>query len=273
VHHSDKSYNYICFIDESGDEGFSFGQGSSEWFIISALVIKNTEEKAVVDLIAEIKSRLKWPANKPLHWRKLHHIEKDIFAEQIGKYKWHIATVAVCKPDIREKEFFGERYRLYFYCARYLLERVSWLVRDELKKTGLNTGKVKFIFSNRSNMSFGELKDYFNVLKRKSELNDIDIRIEWKYIDFDLIEVYTPGKQEGLQIADAIAGIFWAGFETILKKGCVFDYAKKIKGLIYNYQQNCWGYGLKIMPAETQKKIESGENNNWRWCLEEYVKK
>jgi len=103
-------------------------------------------------------------------------------------------------------------------------------------------------------MSFGELKDYFNVLKRKSELNDIDIRIEWKYIDFDLIEVYTPGKQEGLQIADAIAGIFWAGFETILKKGCVFDYAKKIKGLIYNYQQNCWGIWFKDNAGRNTKE-------------------
>ena len=37
------AHSFIAYIDESGDEGFSFaanpGQGSSHWFVISAAMI------------------------------------------------------------------------------------------------------------------------------------------------------------------------------------------------------------------------------------------
>ena len=37
------SATFVVYIDESGDEGFSFGKGSSEWFVLSAVVTKKAQ--------------------------------------------------------------------------------------------------------------------------------------------------------------------------------------------------------------------------------------
>ena len=34
------SASFVVYVDESGDEGFSFGQGSSDWFVLSAVITR-----------------------------------------------------------------------------------------------------------------------------------------------------------------------------------------------------------------------------------------
>ena len=34
------SASFVVYVDESGGEGFSFGQGSSDWFVLSAVITR-----------------------------------------------------------------------------------------------------------------------------------------------------------------------------------------------------------------------------------------
>ncbi len=42
---------FVVYIDESGDEGFLFEKGSSEWFIISAAITRKVSDLETVKLI------------------------------------------------------------------------------------------------------------------------------------------------------------------------------------------------------------------------------
>lgn len=76
---------FTVFVDESGDEGFKFGNGTSEWFVLSAVIVRSARELELVALTNGIKTRLnKLPLKKPLHFRRLKHEQKVLFADQIS---------------------------------------------------------------------------------------------------------------------------------------------------------------------------------------------
>lgn len=51
---------YTAYIDESGDEGFSFDEGSSSWSVISAVVIKKHLELNTVKLLDEVRVLMRY---------------------------------------------------------------------------------------------------------------------------------------------------------------------------------------------------------------------
>ena len=63
-------------------------------------------------------------------------------------------SVLIHKPSVKEPEKFRERYRLYFYAVRYLLERASWIRRDHRSRGDVGNGSGEIVFSNRSGMSY-----------------------------------------------------------------------------------------------------------------------
>ena len=66
-----KISSFVTYIDESGDEGFVFkpcGAGSSRWFVLSALVIRNKNDHQLIDCLAEARDVLKKPRLFPLHF-------------------------------------------------------------------------------------------------------------------------------------------------------------------------------------------------------------
>jgi hypothetical protein len=40
--------SFVAYIDESGDEGFKFAKGSSEWFVLSAAITRKRFDVATV---------------------------------------------------------------------------------------------------------------------------------------------------------------------------------------------------------------------------------
>ena len=50
---------YIAFIDESGDEGFKFDRGSSNWFVLSGYIIKKSFCQNTIDCIENLKNEFK----------------------------------------------------------------------------------------------------------------------------------------------------------------------------------------------------------------------
>ena len=154
------SPTFMVYVDESGDEGFSFGRGSSEWFVLSAVIIKKVTELETVKLVDCIRTQLQKPEKKPLHFRDLKHEQRLPFIGEISKAPLRTVSVIIHKPSIKEPEKFHERFRLYYYTVRYLLERVSWYCRDHKLPKDKGDGSAQIIFSNRSGMSYLEMKEY-----------------------------------------------------------------------------------------------------------------
>jgi hypothetical protein len=247
---------FVAYIDESGDEGFSFAKGSPEWFILSAVVTRKASDLATVKLVDKVRTILGKPPKKPLHFRDLKHEQRLPLVAEIAKADLRVAALLVHKPSLHSPETFRKRYLLYFYACRYLFERVSWYCRDHRGDGG--DGSVCIVFSNRSGMAYEELGEYLERLRTMGG----DIQIDWSVVRRDQIWAMTPGRGMGLQIADAVAGSFYYAVQPSSAGFTEDRYARMLRPVVYSRQGRFEGYGLKFWPSLSQD-LMSGDRFSW----------
>jgi len=241
------SIGFRVYIDESGDEGFVFsspGQGSSRWFVLSAVVTRAENDLETVKLVDHVRQHLRRQPRSELHFRKLKHDHRLPYLDAIAKAKLRTVNLLIQKTSIQEPEKFqAEKHLLYRYAARYLLERVSWLCRDARRDP---SATAHVTFSNRSSMSYTELTDYLKLLKDKT--NEFGVRIDWTVVDCDQIEARTHDSLMGLQIADAVASSFFFGVEKSQFGFTEPRYALMLQPVVYRHEGTYFGYGIKLWP-------------------------
>lgn len=250
--------SFRVYIDESGDEGFVFnadGSGSSRWLILSAVVTRTVNDEAVVRLMEGVRKTLGRPPLHPLHFCKLEHQQRVPYVEKIAQTSLRTVSVLIYKPVIMEPEKFQtQKHLLYRYACRFLLERVSWLCRDQRRKDEGN-GQAEIIFSNRSQMSYEELRGYLRHLKDNSD--EMRVTIDWSVIDPDLVRAVAHDKLAGLQVADAVASSLFAAV-NVNRYGNVEDrYAKVLSPTFYRHKATFLGYGVKFWPDDLAKLKEA----------------
>jgi hypothetical protein len=132
------------------------------------------------------------------------------------------------------------------------LERISWLCRDHRNKNEGN-GQVEIIFSNRSIMSYEELRAYLRLLK---EQRDQDVRIDWNVVDPKYVSAVNHEQLAGLQVADAVASSLFYAVHPSRYGEIEEKYAALLSPTFYRHKNNALGYGIKFWPAdlETLKK-------------------
>jgi hypothetical protein len=259
--------SFVVYIDESGDEGFLFDKGSTAWFVLSAVITEKTTDLETVKLVDTVRLKLgRQPTDKdPLHFRKIKHEQRLPFVHEISEANLKAVIIMIHKPSITNVELFQQRFRLYFYASRLLLERVSWYCRDHKTAHTGGDGTAEICFSNRGGMKYDELRTYMETLKLKTQLNDV--RIDWDIIKTSQITALSP-KLMGMQIADAIASSFFFGTQ-LNQYGFVEDrYVRMLKSVVYQHRGRYNGYGLKIWPNEAETLVKS--LNYMAWLLEVY---
>ena len=261
--------SFRVYIDESGDEGFAFGRGSSEWFVLSAVVTHAAEDLAGVKVVDTVRTRLGRPEKKPLHFRDLRHEHRLVYVDEIARQPLKVVSVLVHKPSLNEPEKFQERYRLYFYAVRYLLERVSWYCRDHRHAKDAGDGTAAIAFSNRSGMSYAELRDYVKLLETQTSM--FDVRVDWSVIRAEGIRAFTAGRLMGLQVADAVAGSFFYATQASQYGFTEDRYARMLKPVVYQHRGRYVGYGLKLWPREVEARL--GGEERLAWIRQEYETK
>jgi len=260
--------SFRVYIDEAGDEGFKFRdnlavQSSSDWFVLSAFITRKASDIETVKVIDRIRQDFGLEPKKHIHWKDLKHPQKVRYCQIIAGQKARIITVSVHKPSLMEPETFRERYRLYFYAVRYLLERVSWFVRDHHnpQKHG-GDGFAEIIFSNRQGMPYDEMKEYLRRLDKQRE-SGADVRIDLQRLPLDKITTLTPGRCMGLQLADAAAGALFNALERDRYGNTEPRYVRELMPVLYRHDERITGYGLKIIPREATKYIADEISLEW----------
>ncbi len=250
------SVGFRVYIDESGDEGFKFdqpGKGSSRWFVLSAVVTRAVDDLETVKLVDDVRATLNKPPREPLHFRRLKHEHRLPYVDAIGKARLRAVNLMIHKPSILEPEkFIAEPHLLYRYATRYLLERVSWLCRDA-RRSSTETARV--VFSNRSCMSYDEIRNYLQRLKDRT--NEFGVRIDWSVLDPQRIEARAHDSLMGLQIADAVASSFYMACELTPQGYNEPRYAGMLRDVLYRHDRQCLGYGLKFWPRDAAEFTES----------------
>ena len=247
------SHSFVAYIDEAGDEGFVFkpdGSGSTRWFVLSALVVRKENDRQLVQLVREIRQLLNKSADFVLHARKLKHEQRIPIARRIGASRVRTVSVLIHKPSIAKPDNFRKPYALYRYASRLLLERVSWLCREH-HTPGQGNGQVDLVFSNRSAMSYDDLRSYLQKLKGNAA-----VEIDWNVIDPARIRAVNHDQLAGLQLVDEVATGTLHAVRLSSYGETEPRYLECMAPSLYRHKTKVLGYGLKLWcedPVERQK--------------------
>lgn len=242
------AHSFIAYIDESGDDGLDkfrlqgANGGASTWLVLSAFVTRYSRDLELVSWRNEILSRIPERKSRNLHFAQLNHAQKIVAAQSIATKRCQAVSVLSDKTTISEG-IYKQKNQLYFYLARYLVERVSWLCRDLRRQVPEGDGRAKIIFSRRGGMSYPDFRQYLEKL-RDSE----NTQIHWPVIDIAGIEAEDHSRRAGLQLADIVASAFSSGIEPNRHGNCEARYAEILKPIVFQRNKNYFSYGMKLVP-------------------------
>lgn len=261
--------SFVVYIDESGDEGFTFhpdGKGSSRWLVLSAVVYRISNATAPVQALKAARDVLGMDAKKAFHFSEMKHDQRVVLMHQIAQTSFRSVSVISYKPHIPDPETYqANKNMLYRYLTRLLLERVSWFCRD-MRKTGEGDGTAEIVFSDRASMSYVLLRGYVDLLRQQAA-NGGPVKIYWPSIVTAQIRAVAHTQLAGLQIADAVASSTYSAIRLNRYGMAEPAYVAPLKGHVYRHKGQCQGYGLKFVSKFDQLKIEMPHLNaafqNW----------
>jgi hypothetical protein len=261
-------YRFVAYIDESGDPGLNRvkpidDNGSSEWLIVSAIVVSELNEIECDNLVRAIASNFKNFQSNQLHFSKMNEAKKLFACEKLANFPCRIFTVASNKKNMKGwRNKFAELKSLdtnWFYCwlTRILLERVTHWVESRSIAEFQAPEKLKLVFSNRGGLSYSQMKTYFDWLKMKSNAGSLFLPLgdlRWSVMARELVEIAPSHERGGLQLADIAASALFKACDKFDTGACDPRFAKALKPRVASiYDEDGYriysGYGLKLMPS------------------------
>lgn len=241
--------SFIAYVDESGDEGFTFnedGSGSSRWFVLSAAVFRRANEASALSALRGARAILSWEPKKPFHFSSMKHEQRLVLLHAIAKIGFRTVSIISYKPDIPDVERYqANKCLLYRYLTRLLIERISWLCRDKHHPAD-GEGLVDLVFSDRASMSYDHMRGYINLLRQQSEAG-AGVSIHWPAINMANLRAVAHAQLAGLQIADAVATSHLYGVRLSRLGVADPSYMHLLRGHVYRHKGNHFGYGVKFL--------------------------
>ena len=222
------------YIDEAGDLGIGRG---THWFVLTAVIVNNSSEPALRNIFKTIKKDLNLDN---IHFRKLRNFEQRAYVVDkliSADFEYINIILDTTKLDIARlksnRESLSEKpsVLLYNHACRYLIERVSWLLRD--------TDRVgDIVLSSRGTSRDSELIDYINNKLLHYSQNKIANR-------FTNISSKSADSWDMLQLADICAtSMFY--YHEVNSYGFVLPcYTYKLKKFLYQRNGTISKYGMK----------------------------
>ncbi len=275
-------YDYIAYIDESGDDGLRRVKpldrnGASEWLVLSAVVIAATREKETVTWVKGIISQMRHHQRKGLHFKHLNAAKKRKVCTELAGLPVRCFVVASNKKNMRGyRNPFAEIIpsQNWFYCwlTRLLLERVTHFVEQRSNKDFGLVRKLKVEYSNRGGLSYAQMSAYYDWLRMKSSGKNLYLPLgdlSWSVMHRDLLEVHNHQDRAGLQLADIVAGAFFKACDVFDTGNCDPVFAKLLEPKMARYPDTSdgqiSGYGVKLMPNWRKAQLRNDQQEVFRF--------
>ena len=174
--------------------------GATRWFILGALIVPKDLDLQTSTMVSRIKRTFGKTDLDTLHWSHVRNHDKRLYiCKELQTEQWVYSAVITDKrhPMMKEAAGLRQKWKLYFYSTRLLLERLSWYARD-----AGNNGKAHLIFENRSNMKYSELRDYLDKLYGWIP----PLQISWRNLAWKTFQVKPKSASRLLQASDCVAG-------------------------------------------------------------------
>ncbi|MCD8150735.1 MAG: DUF3800 domain-containing protein [Clostridiales bacterium] len=218
------------YIDESGDLGVNRG---TQWFVLTAVVVDMEDEPAIRQTIMSLRSHLNVNC---IHMRTIKDFSRKRFiVRELSKHNFTYMNILFDTHKFDLNKMTSERIA-YNYICRYLIERVSWLLRD--------TNRIgNIVLSSRGTSKDGELIDYIKSKLMNYEFNNVSKC-------FASIKSYSAPSRDLLQLADVCATTMFWSYE---KNGYGFItpcFARQLKKKLYSRNGQIMSYGIKYFSDE-----------------------
>ena len=249
---------YVAYVDESGDVGFRFGEGSSRWFVLSAVILRRSVEMQELMLVDELRAKInslrppeRWiPDKKPLHFRDLGHEQRRFFARRMAFAKLKSVTVLIDKTMLGGTDY-QDATRLYQHAVRLVAECVSRYCLANTNQIEEGDGSAQLVLSNQASMDYDALRRSMQHLEDNRLL--YSYRAEPNIIRPDQIETYTSGRRIGFQLADAVAGSYYFALEVNNYGMTEESYLRDLLPCAVNYRGNILGFGVVLYPVAAEE--------------------
>ena len=232
---------YRIYIDEAGDRGRA--RGSSEHFVVSAVIVRDENDATVREQLNTSKAILGLQPENVLHFRKLSHSKKVKICQEIGGFSVGcVISTVICKRRLEPFAGAGLPYLsnpnpLYLWAVRLVLERISWFVRDD------GGGPAIVTFAHLTRFKAETLHNY------RKALHVSETRIHWPSFSEHPFRINTPDKIHLLQVADCTASAIFKAVEKDSFGITERRYLAELRPVIYRYGTSpVTSYGLKVFP-------------------------
>lgn len=224
-----------AFIDEAGARART--PKSSDHFVMSAVVVPDESLVDATALLADLRADLNRRPGDTLHWRNVKtHSQRLRIAQVIGRAEYlTLSSVVVCKPHLTGPALDDDT--AYLYTLRYLLERLSWLARDQERV-------LEYTLAHIVRFKLAKLRAYEALLQQSPDCN-----IAWSSLDPHGGRIDQPNALEYLQLADAVASGTFAAFEADAFLNTETRYLVEMSPRLYRRGHGkLMSYGLKMHP-------------------------
>lgn len=268
---------YLVYIDEAGDPGLKRvrpldANGASEWFVVSALVVRVERENDLVAWVRDMREALFQRQRPDLHYRTMSDYRRTRACQMLAERPVKCFAVASHKPNMRGYENpraakVRSQETFYNWCTRVLLERVtawiSWHSRREFGSPRL----ARLIFSTRGGLDYGQLLAYHLYLRHQSASQSLYLKREvaWEVLHEDLYHSVPHIKNAGLQLSDVVASaIYQAADANGSRWNC--EPAQALRPAFVRKRGVVADRGLTLMPLRAdQRRLSPDQKKIFRF--------
>jgi len=152
----------IVFIDDSGDPGFKISKGSTEFFVIAAVIFDDSleTEKTAVG-IKEARREMGFSDSVEFKFNKSSRKIREKFLRSVNKFNFRIRCIVVDKKEIRSPELRSKKESFYNYIIKMLLQHSNESILEASVKIDGSGNKVfrkSFIDYLRKQLNFKKFK-------------------------------------------------------------------------------------------------------------------
>lgn len=121
----------LIFIDDSGDAGFKLGKGSSDFFVISAVIFDdNLEAEKTAIAIKELRRELFKRDDVEFKFHKSSKEIRKSFLERLEKCKFRVRCLVVDKRNLHSPELRGSKDSFYSFMIKTMLKYNNQTIFD-----------------------------------------------------------------------------------------------------------------------------------------------
>lgn len=260
-----RQLGFIAFIDEAGDPSVKrvaplTPGGATEWFVLSAVVVRAAREADPVEWVKELRQDLRATQSAALHYRKLSPAKRLRACEHLGSKPARVFVVASNKRNMeghqnQRADKISSQEWFYNWCTRILLERVTSYCFDVSMREVGEPQIVRLEFSQRGGLRYDQMRAYHKYLELQDRgprgvyLNRR--RPKWEVMSWDEFCVYPDHQRAGLQLADIAASAFYQAVEP---QSPHFDLnpAKALSKVVARVNGTPVDEGLTLLPFASQ---------------------